>query len=350
MALQRLQINADSPFRQMVGVGGIGTGLFLALEGEHTLGRNESRPARLLNVQDYCKLHIIGHYIAILLGAPFQVIPVGKVGGDDAGRRLIDEMAAVGMDTRYIDILEGCPTLMSVCLQYADGSGGNLTTSESAASKLTPKDIDRCAELLAAEGPRCIALAVPEVPLETRGYLLKQAEASRCFRVASFASAEMIAAREAGMFSRVDLLAINEDEAQMLVGEALDPANPRPFLNSCAKILLSHQPDIKIIVSAGKHGAFAFAGGSWDYRAPLNVPVASTAGAGDALLAGVLSGLAAGMPFSLPSPNHAAFSDRPIESAFDLGVLLAAYSVTSRHTIHPDANLSTLLSFADEWG
>jgi hypothetical protein len=33
-------------------------------------------------------------------------------------------------------------------------------------------------------------------------------------------------------------------------------------------------------------------------------------------------------------------------SALDLGVLLAAYSVTSPHTIHPQATLSSLLSFA----
>ena len=69
MPPRTLQFNPDSPFRRLVGVGGIGTGLFFALEGQHTLGRNESRPARLLNIRDYCKLHIISHYIAILLGA-----------------------------------------------------------------------------------------------------------------------------------------------------------------------------------------------------------------------------------------------------------------------------------------
>jgi len=57
------------PYRRIVGVGGIGTGLFFALEGAHDLGRDESRPARLLDVRDYCKLHIVAHYAAVLLGA-----------------------------------------------------------------------------------------------------------------------------------------------------------------------------------------------------------------------------------------------------------------------------------------
>jgi len=69
MSPRTLEFNANSPFRQLVGVGGIGTGLFFELEGNHTLGRNESRPARFLSIRDYCKLHIISHYVAVLLGA-----------------------------------------------------------------------------------------------------------------------------------------------------------------------------------------------------------------------------------------------------------------------------------------
>ncbi|HHN46100.1 MAG TPA: hypothetical protein ENN09_01545, partial [Planctomycetes bacterium] len=87
----------------MTGVGGIGSGIFFRLEGSHTLGRNESRPAKLLDARDYCKLHIIAHYAAVLAGAGapdgMRVLPVGKVGDDDAGRRLVAEMRAAGMDT-----------------------------------------------------------------------------------------------------------------------------------------------------------------------------------------------------------------------------------------------------------
>jgi sugar/nucleoside kinase (ribokinase family) len=355
MRPRTLQFNPQSPYRRLVGVGGIGSGLFFALEGQHTLGRNESRPGRLLNIRDYCKLHIISHYIAILLGAepsgaPFHVVPVGKVGDDDAGRRMIQEMAAVGMDTQYVDILHDRPTLLSVCFQYPDGSGGNVTTSEAAASALTHGDVDRCAELLASGDSHSIALAAPEVPIETRDHLLKLADRHHAFRAASFTSSEMQTAAREGVLSHVDLLAMNEDEAGMLVGEPFDAANAQDFLDRCADTLRAYQPLIQIIVSVGKQGAFAFAHGTWDYCPAANVPVVSTAGAGDALLAGVLSALAVGLPFIRPGPARSSFSDRPLESALDFGALLAAYTVTSPHTIHPDASLETLLSFGHKLG
>ena len=59
-----LRIDQSSPYHQLIGVGGIGTGIFFELEGNATLGRNESRPSRLLGVRDYCKLHIVIHYVA----------------------------------------------------------------------------------------------------------------------------------------------------------------------------------------------------------------------------------------------------------------------------------------------
>lgn len=61
------------------------------------------------------------------------------------------------------------------------------------------------------------------------------------------------------MFSSLDLLAMNEDEAGILIGKTLDPAYPQLFLDSCIDMLRPCQPYHQIIVSAGKQGAFAFA-------------------------------------------------------------------------------------------
>jgi sugar/nucleoside kinase (ribokinase family) len=207
----KLRIDAHSSYRQLVGVGGIGSGIFFALEGNHDLGRNESRPARLLDVRDYCKLHIITHYLAVLLGTKqsetsFHILPIGKVGGDSAGRSLLKEMADAGLDTRYVETVEGRRTLFSVCYQYPDRTGGNITTSESAASLITASDVDRVIPLLEASGSRSIALAVPEVPLEVRHHLLKLATTHHAFRVASFTSTEIPEARRLNIFNLVDLL------------------------------------------------------------------------------------------------------------------------------------------------
>ena len=80
------------------------------------------------------------------------------------------------------------------------------------------------------------------------------------------------------------------------------------------------------------------------------VPVASTAGAGDALLGGVIAALTAGIPLIQPGPPRKTIRDRPLNSALDFGVLLAALTVTSPHTIHPTANLDAMLEFANQLG
>src|SRR5512142_792182 len=102
--MRYLRVDERSPYRQLVGVGGVGAGIFFQLEGDHTLGRNESRLGRLLDVRDYCKLHIIIDAMAKLLGpAPtgggFRIFPVAKVGDDAAGQRVTREMSDAGVDT-----------------------------------------------------------------------------------------------------------------------------------------------------------------------------------------------------------------------------------------------------------
>ena len=97
----------------VVGTGGIGSGIFLALEGNRTLGREESRPADLLDQRDYCKLHIVCHYVRRLLGPEVAVLPIGKVGRDDAGRAVLEEMRATGLDTALVTTSTR-PTLFAV--------------------------------------------------------------------------------------------------------------------------------------------------------------------------------------------------------------------------------------------
>src|SRR5215470_1911834 len=178
--MQVLRIDKRSPYRQLVGVGGLGSGCFFTLEGNDTLGRNESRRGALLNVRDYCKLHIVAHYVAKLLGSEhgcFPIVPVGKIGNDASGASVCCEMRDVGIDTRFVKFVAGKPTLFSVCFQYPDGGGGNITTSNSAAAALAGKDLDHAKGLFGSRGKRTIALAAPEVPIEVRRRLLEMATA-----------------------------------------------------------------------------------------------------------------------------------------------------------------------------
>lgn len=337
-------------YRRMVGIGGIGSGIFFALNGNHTLGRDESRLGRLLDIRDYCKLHIISHYVAKLLAAGdggFRVIPAGKVGNDGPGRQMMGEMAAAGMDTSRVEIVAGAPTLFSVCFQYADGVGGNITTSNSAAAQWSRADVDRLEDLF---GEPAVALAAPEVPLETRAHFVKMAGRHGAFRAASFAAAEVAPALELGMLADLDLVSLNEGEAAVVAGREFDGGDPEPFLRACESKLAGPYPNLRVAVTAGSLGAFAFCNGAWDFFPAPKVKVASTAGAGDALLAGLIAGVVAGLPFLRPNPSLQRGSGAPLASALELAVLLASYTVTSPHTIHPQASVETLRAFAAELG
>lgn len=326
---------------RLVGVGGIGTGLFFALEGDHDLGRNESRMARRLEVRDYCKLHIVAHYPSLLLGArpagvPFHVLPVGRVGQDTEAERLLAEMTAAGMDTRFVEPVPGRPTLLSVCFQYPDGSGGNITTADSAASSLSPSDLDSAADFVDA---RTIVLAAPEVALPVRRRLLELGRERGAFGVAALSSAELRSEEGRALLRLADLVSLNQDEAATVAGRPFLPVEAAAFFDS----MTAAGVRATLVVTAGAHGAFGWDGRACHHVPALRVPVASTAGGGDAVLGGIVTGMAAGLPCFADS--SLSLVERPVESALDLGVFLAAYAVASPHTIPPDVGWTTLRGF-----
>jgi len=341
-------------FTQVVGIGGIGTGIIFALEGNHTLGRNESRMGAVVDARDYCKLHIVEHYIAALLGLTrdqrsFEVIAVGNVGADTSGTTLLREMKDAGINTRYVRVEPDSPTMFSTVFFYPDKSGGNITASNSANSRLNAEQLAECRGLFEKTSGRSIALCLPEVPPDKRQEFLRMATDCRSYRVASFASEELKSACELKLLANVDLLALNREEAMELAGSSARDLSERQMLDACSGMATSMNSSMKILVSAGPEGAYAFENGHWSKHQAIPMDAISTAGAGDALLAGTIAGLIAGMPFA-DGKGSAADGKRSISTAIGLGLTLAAFSVTSPHTIHPEATLESLLHFAETKG
>ena len=321
-------------FKIVVGTGGIGSGIIYRLEGRHDLGRNESRLAQRVDQQDFCKLHIILHYVAVLcrdLGLKLAIFPVGAVGNDSEGKDLLAKMRHVGMQLKYVRVMDHARTLFSVCYQFPDGSGGNLTELNSASGKVSP------AMIRAAHGElreRSLALATPEVPFDSRLMLLRLAKRQRAFTAASFISHEMPVVRRRKLLKLVDLLSINIDEAAALAGVASRKSS-RQIVAVCANYVRQVSPHTQVWITDGAHGAYGLSGDEIEYRPALKVRVANTAGAGDAALAGQIVGVLTG---------------RPWRACFRLGHLLSAMSVTSPDTIHFGINLKSLRAFAAAHG
>lgn len=335
-------------YTQIIGTGGIGSGMFFSLSGDHTLGRNESRAATLLPYRDFCKQHIILHYIAVLLGAggngSFCVFPIGAVGNDDTGKRLLEEMEITGMDTHSITVDKERSTLFSVCFQYPDKSGGNITTDNSASSGVSAESIDRFFQTFDAPGKRELILAAPEVPLDARIRLLQHGRKRGSFNVAAVLSAEADAFRRLGGFELTDLLAINMDEARAIAQIQNEKVSVKNVVEACIESLLSLNPHISVLVTDGKNGSYCYTAGSLQQIPALKTSVVSTAGAGDAFLAGTLVGMCCGLPLA-KEVDDAWLGQTPLRSAVELGTLLAALSVNSCHTIHPEADAKYLYRF-----
>jgi sugar/nucleoside kinase (ribokinase family) len=138
------------------------------------------------------------------------------------------------------------------------------------------------------------------------------------------------------LLALADLVSLNQDEAGALAGRPFVPGDASSFFGSLPA-------GGRLVVTAGSAGAFGWDGRALAHVPALSVPVASTAGAGDAVLGGLITGLAAGLPLFPTSSRPLA--ERPVESGLDLGVCLAAYAVASPHTIPEDVGWARLRSF-----
>ena len=317
-------------FKGIIGTGGIGSGKFFILNGDHTLGREESRSGHFLEVSDYCKQHIILHYIKILLGPSFSVIPVGKTGDDDIGHILYNEMSSTGFIMNHVEMVPHASTLFSLCFYYPDGSGGNLTTDNSASAQVDAGFIEKAGTEIQKIGSKGIIMAAPEVPLGARQKLLELGKQHGLFCTASYTTEEIRHAVDNGMMANTDLIAINIDEASSVAMNTDDKNDVISIVQSAIKELQAVNKNILVSITAGKDGSWCWDGYQLNRFPAIRTSVISTAGAGDAFFSGILCGLTLGLNF---------FDSQ------QLAALVAGLSTTSRDTIHKGIDRQSLNKF-----
>lgn len=288
------ELRAPQQYDVLVGTGGLGSGIYFALDSNATLGREESRGAYLLNRRDFGKLHIISHYVKVLLGKDFLVLPVGRVGKDRAGQAVRRELRRAGIDLSYVSTDPLLPTLFSVCFSYPSGEGGNLTTLNSASSAVNKEAVAAAEPLFEEFEHRGIALVAPEVPLPAREVLLSLATKYDFLRVGSFVTAELREAEVIPLIRSLDLLAINLEEAAGLAGTASE-ATPADVVAAAVEIARSQFSGLVMVVTGGRLGSWVWDGVRVRHDVGINVEVVNSAGAGDAHLAGLIVALAAGL-------------------------------------------------------
>ena len=324
--------------RKIVGIGGIGRGLFFRSHEDRILGRNESRMAERLDIRDYCKLHIVFHYIARFVPEGVGTIPCGYIGDDAEGAALLDMMRDAGMDVSGIEVHPSLPTMLSVCLQYPDGSGCNITSSNSACAAIAPEEAARLAGRYGL-GAGDYAVALPEVPIEARASFLKAASEAGSCCIASFLASEAEYAMEKRILDDCDIVALNQDETAAFSG--MDSISSLEDAADAAERLLRVYPHLRMWLTVGAQGSISADSGGLRFYGTFPMPVASTAGAGDATLGGIIAALAAGLPFQSGTEACRWDGSQKMDSAAEFGALLGGLSVKSMDSIDlsisPDA-------------
>lgn len=345
-------LNIKAPkYDVIVGTGGIGSGILFSLEGDHLLGREESRLGKLEPYKDFCKQHIILHYIALFLnsGKDTHVFPIGEVGSDEIGQQLLQQMQGVGMNTDFVGVSDDERTLYSVCFQYPDFSGGNITTSNSASALVDPTQIAKSFAAIPKAKTKGLVMAAPEVSVAARVELLKQGRANGFFNTAAIASAEIEEFLSLDGFALCDLLSINIDEAYALSGIEADSAPSQEVVEACMTKLKTYNKDVILAVTDGAKGSYCCQYDVIEFTPILKTEVASTAGAGDSFMAGTIVGLTCGLPL-FRHKEREVMTEMPITTAIEFATVLASLCVTSPDTINLEADAKLLKQYAEEKG
>ncbi len=215
------------------------------------------------------------------------------VGDDDAGRRIVEDLAALGVGVGAVRVLGGGRTAEYVAVLDADGSLALGLADMAILDCFEVADIDRLAPLL----PQLRWLfADCNLPAPVLARLIAHAEGA-AWRLAidpvSVAKAERLPASLAG----IGLLVLNRDEAAALTGSTdAAAAVERLLARGAAAVVLTAGTEPLLIADAVGTAVLPVA----------EAAVADVTGAGDALIGATLAGLnAVALSWTLSAPPSA---------------------------------------------
>src|SRR4051794_28621173 len=193
-----------------------------------------------------------------------SVTLIGKVGTDEAGRALVDELGRGGVETSLIGRADG-PTGTAVITVDSQGTN-TIVVVPGANAALTRDDAEAAREVIAASD---VVLLQLEVPIET---VVVSAATARAAGVAVFLNPSPVQPLPPEIFDGLAYLVVNETELAALTDDTGDPSR------------LLAQGVQRIVLTLGEQGARLIdADGSRDV-APFSVPSIDTTAAGDAFL------------------------------------------------------------------
>ena len=222
---------------------------------------------------------------------------IGAVGDDEFGRFLVENLAAIDVDHRFVRVVAGERTGMSVAIFDNEGDYGAVIVSGSNLA-LGLKDVENAKELFSPGGVLILQNEVPEVANVAAARAMKALGG----QVLLNAAPARIPSRE--LASLVDVIVVNAIEAELLA-DAPVIENLKGALEA-ARTLAATYPTA--VVTAGGNGvACVSRDGEFAIEA-IKVRLVSTHGAGDEFTGVLAAELASGKQIeaALHTANRAA--------------------------------------------
>ena len=248
-----------------------------------------------------------------------SVALVGCVGGDDAGRRLLDLLVGEGVDVSHVRIVSDMATGVAL-VTVADGGANTIVVAAQANRRVAPSDIAAARSMIEGCAVLLAQLEVPEASVEAAVTLAAAAGV-----VTVLNPAPVRGPLPPSLLGPVAILVANATEATALGGA--DAAALRVLGPS------------KVVVTLGAAGALAASEDGVTRVAPFPVRAVDTTGAGDAFCGVLAAAVADGMSFpvalrrasaagALAATMSGAVPSLPSAAAVD--ALLAARSTGDR--------------------
>ncbi|MFE2728910.1 sugar kinase [Kitasatospora sp. NPDC059327] len=218
---------------------------------------------------------------------------VGVNGDDELGRLVLRTLRAEGVDVSRVSV-DAAPTgLVLFEPRVADLTRVSYYRAGSAGSRLTPG----CLAGALAEGARIVHLTGvtaalgpgPRAAVEAAAHAARGAVCLDVNYRARLWSPQEASAALRPLIPLVDILVASDDELALVAPPGVEHEA------ECVEALLA-QGVGEVVVKRGAAGAEVFTGDGSFSRPAVRVPVRSTVGAGDAFVAGYLSGLLDGLP------------------------------------------------------
>jgi ribokinase len=231
-----------------------------------------------------------------------QVALIARIGTDDRGKRILDQLTTEGVDVRYIR--RDDDALTGVALIMVDRSAEKqILAAPGANRRLTEADVGAAKGTIASSK---VLLAQLEVPLPAVTSALRLARAAGVRTVLDPAPAAPLSQ---DILQLVDVIRPNSSEAEAITGV---PVRDRTSAARAARVLLGHGVGAAVL-QAGEAGDLLVTANEEHFLPRIPVESVDATGAGDAFAAALAVGLA---------------EERPLIEAASMGSAAAALATT----------------------